>query len=267
MYPSASGNGVPGRSIAADDIAGVQSIYGVRAANKPKITDLLASGGMMTITGSGFTSSGNEVWFTPAGVNSSSASPRETVSNVSSNGTLISVSIPAGAGPGNVLVKTSGNGHDDLSNAWPTDLGSGSGCDAPTNYCTSTPNSANPFGAVMAFSGTASYTANNLTLACYGAIPNQFGIFYYGPNQISVPFGNGNRCVGAGFQGTFRLPVIQADTFGDASFTLDYNQPPMNSGNGIIVDGMEYNFQFWYRDPGTGANFNLSDGLNVIFCP
>ena len=41
----------------------------------------------------------------------------------------------------------------------------------------------------------------------------------------------------------------------------------MNAGNGIIVDGMEYNFQFWFRDPGVGANFNLSDGLNVIFCP
>ena len=37
--------------------------------------------------------------------------------------------------------------------------------------------------------------------------------------------------------------------------------------NGIVVDGLEYNFQFWYRDPGTGANFNLSDGLKVSFCP
>jgi len=271
MYPSASGNGVPGRSIAADDIAGVQSIYGVRAANKPKITGVSASGGVMTINGSGFTATGNQVWFTPAGVNSSSSTPQESVTNVTSSGTLISVSVPAGAGPGNVLVKTSGSAHADLSNAWPTDLVGGSGgggCDAPTNYCSTSGNSASPFGAVMSFSGTASYTANDLTLECYGAIPNQFGIFYYGPEQISVPFGSGIRCVGAGFQGTFRLPVLQTNTFGDISYDLDYSQPPMNSGNGIIVDGMEYNFQFWYRDPQDGGpHFNLSDGLNVVFCP
>jgi hypothetical protein len=171
------------------------------------------------------------------------------------------------------MVKTSGNSHDDMSNAWPTDLGDnggggGGGCDSPTNYCSTTANSANFFGAVMGFSGTASYSANDLTLECYGAVPHQFGIFYYGPAQISAPFGNGIRCVGAGFQGTFRLPVLMTDSFGDASYTLDYNQAPMNSGNGIIVDGMEYNFQFWFRDPPAGgSNFNLSDGLNVVFCP
>jgi hypothetical protein len=224
----------------------------------------------MTITGSGFTSSGNQVWITPSGVNAASSSPRVLINNVSSNGTVITVTLPAAAGPGNVMVKNSGNAHSDMSNAWPTDLIGGSGgggCDAPVNYCSSGPNSANPFGAVMGFSGTASYTANDLTLECYGAVPNQFGIFYYGPNQISAPFGNGTRCVGAGLLGTFRLPVIQSDSFGDATFSLDYNQPPMNAGNGIIVDGMEYNFQFWFRDPGTGANFDLSDGLNVVFCP
>ena len=58
------------------------------------------------------------------------------------------------------------------------------------------------------------------------------------------------------------------DTFGDAFYALDYSQPPLNSGNGTIVDGMEFNFQFWFRDPaGGGSNFNLSDGLNVVFCP
>ena len=158
-----------------------------------------------------------------------------------------------------------------MSNAWPSDLGDNGGgggsCDAPTNYCSTSGNSASPFGAVMAFSGTASYTANDLVLECYGAIPNQFGIFYYGPEQIYAPFGSGIRCVGAGIQGTFRLPVLQTDGFGDASYDLDYSQPPMNSGNGIIVDGMEYNFQFWYRDPqDDGPHFNLSDGLNVVFC-
>ena len=119
----------------------------------------------------------------------------------------------------------------------------------------------------MAYSGSASYSANDFALECYGCPPGQFGIFYYGPNQILNSFGNGFRCVGGGFLGTFRLPVVQTDIFGDAYYALDYNQPPMNSGNGTIVDGMEFNFQFWFRDPGVGLNFNLSDGLNVTFCP
>ena len=271
MYPSASGNGIPARSIASDDIAGVQAIYGPRASNKPTISSLGIGATSMTITGTNFTPTGNQVWFTPSAVSSTGGDPKVIVNNLTSNGTSITVNIPAAAGPGNVMVKTSGNGHDDMSNAWPSDLadngGGGGGCDSPTNYCTTTGNSYSPFGAVMSFNGTASYYANDLVLECYGAIPNQFGIFYYGPNQISAPFGNGLRCVGAGFLGTFRLPVVQADSFGDVSYALDYNQPPMNAGNGTIVDGLEYNFQFWYRDPGTGANFNLSDGLKVTFCP
>ena len=48
---------------------------------------------------------------------------------------------------------------------------------------------------------------------------------------------------------------------------IDYSQPPMNAGNGFIIDGEEFNFQFWFRDPPAGgANFNLSDGLEVLFC-
>jgi hypothetical protein len=142
----------------------------------------------------------------------------------------------------------------------------GGGCDAPDNFCSSTPNSAG-WGATMGFSGSASYTANDLSLECYGCPPNQFGIFYYGPNQIITSFGNGFRCVGGGFLGTFRLPIIQTDSFGDAFYSLDYAQAPMNGGNGTIVDGMEFNFQFWFRDPGQGSNFNLSDGLHIVFCP
>ena len=268
MYPTVSGDGTSQRSIAADDIAGVQFIYGVRAADKPKITAVSISGDSMTITGQNFSSSGNQVWLTNANVSAPTGYPKVTVENLSSDGTTITLTIPSTAGPGNVMVKTSGTGNDDMSNAWPVDIIISEPCDAPQNYCSSTPNSGSPFGAFMGFSGTASYSANDLVLECYGAAPDQFGIFYYGPSQVSTSFGNGVRCVGAGFLGTFRLPVIQTDNIGDASYALDYGQPPMSSGNGAIVDGMEFNFQFWFRDPPAGgSNFNLSDGLKVVFCP
>ena len=86
----------------------------------------------------------------------------------------------------------------------------------------------------MGYSGSASYFANDLVLECYGAVPNQFGIFYYGPNQIQVPFGDGFRCVGAGLLGTYRLPVQQADSFGDVYCPLDFNSPPASGGGGLI---------------------------------
>ena len=50
---------------------------------------------------------------------------------------------------------------------------------------------------------------------------------------------------------------------------LDFTAPPTNAGGGQINPGSTWNFQFWFRDPmGPGGNgFNLSDGLQVDFCP
>ena len=128
-----------------------------------------------------------------------------------------------------------------------------------SNYCTISPNSVGG-GAVITSNNQTSISSNGFTLSCSGAIPNQFGIFYFGPNQVSMPFGHGLRCVGGV---TRRLPVLQADFFGDASYTLDFTSSPASD---ITVDST-WNFQFWYRDPAAGPpNFNLSDGLEVLFC-
>ena len=92
---------------------------------------------------------------------------------------------------------------------------------------------------------------------------NKPGIFYYGPNQIQVPFGDGYRCVGGAVK---RLPVVFTDSFGDVTYALDLTNPSLPSGT--IAGGEVWNFQFWYRDPpGTLATFNLSDALNVPFTP
>jgi hypothetical protein len=49
---------------------------------------------------------------------------------------------------------------------------------------------------------------------------------------------------------------------------LDLSSPPFSSGPGAVTSGDERNFQFWYRDPAGGpSGFNLSDGLQVNFCP
>jgi len=128
MFPSISGTGVAQRSIEADDIAGIQSIYGVKSATKPVITSLSGDkniGANLVIHGTSFAATGGEVWFTKAvgdGV-------PQKVTGVSSTGggTQITVTVPAGVMDGDVMVKTDGTGHSALSNAFPIDLGAPAG--------------------------------------------------------------------------------------------------------------------------------------------
>ena len=145
---------------------------------------------------------------------------------------------------------------------------SGFDCTAPLSYCQTAPNSIGG-GALIYHTGSTSVVANDLGLEVTGATPSQFGIFYYGSTQIQIPFGDGFRCVGAGSTGTFRLPIITTDAFGDGGFALDVNEPPSAAGSGAVVPGADWNFQFWYRDPNGpgGSGFNFSDGLAVSFCP
>ena len=54
------------RTLEADDIAGVQAIYGVRDPAKPSVSDYqLQAGNQVTLFGTGFAAMANEVWFTP----------------------------------------------------------------------------------------------------------------------------------------------------------------------------------------------------------
>ncbi len=166
-----------------------------------------------------------------------------------------------------------GDGLDDLAAVYVGSGGSGirvyGGCDlpAPVNYCATSANSVGP-GAVIGHAGPTSVSQNAFVLTASGCVPGQHGVFFYGPDQVQVPFGNGVRCVGGGFAGLFRLEVTQADVNGDAAYAVDFGLPPANQGPGAITAGSTWNFQFWYRDPaGGGAGYNLSDALQVAFCP
>lgn len=139
-------------------------------------------------------------------------------------------------------------------------------CPTPVNYCVAAPNSTG-LGARIRALGVPSIGQNAFELQVEDAVPNQFGLFFYGPNAIQIPFGNGFRCVGGGSVGTFRLlPPLLADFFGDAARALDFTLPPASSGPSQIHPASIWRFQFWYRDPAAGG-FNLTDGLEVTFCP
>ena len=129
-----------------------------------------------------------------------------------------------------------------------------------TNYCSVVPNSSGSPALMSAF-GSASVAANNLTLEAQ-PVPQQPGLFYYGPLQTQLVFGNGFRCV----SGQVGRLTVSSPIAGVLSHALDVTNPPSIAV--LITAGSTWNFQAWYRDPAAGgASFNLSDGLEVTFTP
>lgn len=129
------------------------------------------------------------------------------------------------------------------------------------SYCVTSPNSAGT-GALMSSNGELSVADNQFSLYSLGAPSGEFGLFFYGATQVQVGFGDGTICVGGSLK---RLPVVKVDTFGMASYDVDFNDLP---AGGDIDPGSTWNFQFWFRDPGAGGSgFNFSDGLSAVFCP
>jgi len=128
------------------------------------------------------------------------------------------------------------------------------------NYCLAETNSTGGAATISA-TGSSSIAANDLLLRAE-PVPNQPGVFFYGPQQSSVLFGNGTRCI-AGQIG--RLSVVNA-TGNVMTYLVNNTNPP--SAATQITAGSTWNFQAWFRDPAAGgAFFDLSDGLAVTFGP
>ncbi|MEZ6016334.1 MAG: hypothetical protein R3F49_14550 [Planctomycetota bacterium] len=134
---------------------------------------------------------------------------------------------------------------------------------APTNYCTSNPNSTGGTGAIS-FSGSQRIADNTAMLLGQNFPAGSFGLFFFGNVQVQQPIvgSQGNLCV-AGT--TFRLPIVQTDTFfGTVAYPMDFTSPGTNAQ--VITGGSTWNFQFWHRDAvGGSATSNTSNGLSVEF--
>jgi hypothetical protein len=63
-----------------------------------------------------------------------------------------------------------------------------------------------------------------------------------------------------------RFPaIVQSDATGFASYAVDFSDP--SSPASLITPDVQWNFQFWYRDPQpVGHGFNLTDALAAQFC-
>lgn len=132
-----------------------------------------------------------------------------------------------------------------------------SSCPAPAPYCSVVPNSLGLPGTLVS-TGSSSVAGNNLEILAWNLPAGQSSIFFYGPNQVQVPLGSGNLCVGGTIQ---RFPVLVIDVFGVVSRAIDLTALPQ--GDQITV-GETVNFQLWHRD---GSSSNLTNGLSATFCP
>jgi hypothetical protein len=292
MFPSISGSGVAQRSIAADDIAGVQSIYGVVAGSKPTINSIAVNAGILTINGVNFGATNNQVWFTPD--TATSADVPVIVSGLSSNGTVITVTAPAAAGPGDVFVKLSSSGHASLSNGFPVDPGAiviaptgvascfGDGS-VPTP-CPCAPPDSVPFPSGASDAGCANWVnldgaklvgdgdvnPDLVVLTCTGEPSTSFSIFLCGDaqNTLGQANGDGVLCVtGALVRFGSQFAVGGTITYPNPSVGLTN---PLSTATGVTPgSGVTRHIQVYYRNaldgfcsPGTT---NLSNMFSITW--
>jgi len=129
------------------------------------------------------------------------------------------------------------------------------------NYCSANPNTAGP-GVQISATGIPSISLNILGLDATAGPSNQPGLYFHGPGSASQPFGEGLRCVSTPI---LRVgPPVFFNGAGNASKQLDMNATALS---GIQSADTRY-FQLWYRDSAGGPwGYNLSDGLEITFCP
>jgi len=135
-------------------------------------------------------------------------------------------------------------------------------------YCPGRPNSVGP-GATIQGLGSRSLHRRDFRLRSAGCPPHQPGLFFFGPSQIDLPFGEGRRCVGGSL---VRIaPPTYVDGGGVAERLLD---PGASYWSALFAGSPALNFQFWYRDPGvdsdhdgTPEGFNYSAAIQIELLP
>jgi len=127
-----------------------------------------------------------------------------------------------------------------------------------TPYCEA---SASSLGepAVLRARGCSSLEAGGLAFEA-APVPDEPGVFVYGPARVERPFGDGRLCAG----GTLTRSPVQVGHSGLLWWTLELAVPPHDQ----ISAGSTWFFQAWFRDPAAGGSgFNLSSALEIAFRP
>ena len=155
-----------------------------------------------------------------------------------------------------------GNAPSVAGAAWvPDPNGGGGGIGTP--YCSASANSTGATGVITA-SGSASVTANNLTLTASSLPASQFGMFIVSADQGSATVSAGVLCL-SGQIGRFSAPgqIQNSGPMGtfDLGIDLSANWPVV--GVQSVNPGETWHFSTWYRDQGQVSNF--TNGLSILF--
>jgi hypothetical protein len=243
MLPSISGTGLGQRSINSDDINGVKAIYGVKSASKPEITAMSGTfdtGSTLTITGSNFSATGNQVWFTK--LSSDGVPIKLTGVSSTAGGTQIQVTIPSGAVDGDVMVRLNGSGNSSLSNAWPIDIGGGAAGPfviavdplfGPAGGWTDVEITGAGFtGATnVTFGGTPAQSFNVVNDGLIDAVSPPGALF--ASVDVEVTTGLGSDTLASGFTYVFDTPPI-IDTVSPSSGPTSGGTPVTVSGANVV---------------------------------
>lgn len=250
MASAGNQQGIDMRTLEADDRAGVQFLYGVRSTAKPRITGYELTPTGVRIVGSGFDATSNDVWFTPQ--MPGDGSPVIAAGIASATGTTLEVSLPAGAGRGDVLVRLPGAANDRLSNAFPFD---------PAREPWSPPRAYGPAGLSsagsevrLATSGLPSATAGTFQLLLSGGPVNGRALVFSGPRAERMPGRFGELLIGGPWQREANVDVF----LGVAEASLSV--PP-----GAV--GTTRYYQVLVLDAALPSGGVFSDALEVEFVP
>ncbi len=157
--------------------------------------------------------------------------------------------------------------------AQPNNLGSGharvyespfASCGQEIVYCAATANSSGS-PATLQNLGSTSVAANDLVLfaSSLPQVPaSNPGVFFYGNNQTSVPFGGGTLCVAGPF--IKRIGFVPAQPGGFALTGMDFTSEP--AAEYQITPGSTWYFQYWFRDSQSGTGPNFTNALEIHFC-
>ncbi len=248
--------GISMRSLSPDDRAGIQAIYGVAAASKPRIR-AIAGQFPIWILGQNFAPTGNVVRF-PAGDNPPTIS--------TDGGTVIVTSMPVAPIAGDVQVQIGTTSGAQLSNGWPFQPNA---CHRPSTYCTAKVNSQGCTPEID-FTGTPSASQPGAFLITATNVINQkSGILFYGLAPAGTPFQGGTRCAGGAlrrtaiqYSGGSPLPANCSGTF-----AFDMNARIQSGVDPALVPGAAVFTQYYYRDPPSSFGSGLTDAVAFTICP
>ena len=248
-----SDKGVSHRSLHADDVLGVQAIYGIKSASKPTITGVTWQGNWVTLIGTGFHPSANEVWFTQAQAPAHRHLLRKGNIASSQQGTRITLRPPSAAGSGDVVVRLPGLSAQDLSNAFPLDLGVDFGWTPPEHYGSGGTTSAGTFE--LQWQSLPAASAGTFRVSFSGVPAGRPVVLFEGNASATINLPLGDLLVGGPLKRTLW-------TVADSTGAGVMHVPIANAGPGQL----RY-YQAWVLDPSSTQGAALSNGLMVEIQP